>query len=118
MDITMQKWLNIRCAKLLEEINNTPYTDDSDEIKLRLIMAAMRESSVEMFHRAAENSRKEINKINNMVLQNSVMDVQSVMTESGEEIMLTKETSDKPEPDKQEPKIKLSSSLIRRVDSF
>ena len=73
----MQQWLNARCAKLLEELNNTPFTDDVDEIKLNLIRAAMREASLVMFQRAAENSRKEIAKINNESLAAKVEEIHS-----------------------------------------
>jgi len=129
----MQNWLTARSAKLLEEINNIPYTDDSDQIKMGLIISAMRESSVEMFHRAAENSRKKIEKINSIAMQKSIMEVEAVMADDGEMLMKTKEVESKEEeeqpkqekqdakpedPEKPEPKIKLSSSLIRRVDSF
>ena len=120
----MQNWLNARCAQLLTDINKTPFTDDSDELKMKLIMAAMRESSVEMFHRAAENSRKEIEKINNNAMQEAIQEVEASMIEDPEEEPVT-ETSQqaeaKPEEkieEKPEPKIKLSSSVIRRVDSF
>ena len=73
----MQQWLNARCAKLLEELNNTPFTDDADEIKLNLIRAAMREASLEMFHRAAESSRKKIDKINKDTFAAKVEEVHS-----------------------------------------
>ena len=73
----MQQWLNARCAKLLEELNNTPFTDDVDEIKLNLIRAAMREASLVLFQRAAENSRKEIAKINNESLAAKVEEIHS-----------------------------------------
>ena len=105
----MQQWLNARCAQLLMDINNTPFTDDCEEVKLQLLMTAMRESSVEMFHRAAENSRKEIEKINAKAMMEDIQAVEEKMEE------LTQE-ADKPK--KPEPKIKLSSSVIRRVDSF
>ncbi len=54
--MNMKNWLNARCAKLLSELNDTPLTDNADEVKMKLLMTAMRESSVEMFHRAAENA--------------------------------------------------------------
>ncbi len=139
----MQNWLHARSTKLLEEINNTPLTDDSDEIKMRLIMSAMRESSVEMFHRAAENSRKEIEKINSIPMQKSIMEVESVMADDSEDNVydkgsnvdrihpedlmvagkdyankITTEAEEEEKPVKEEPKIKLSSSVIRRTDSF
>ena len=101
----MQQWLNARCAKLLTEINNTPFTDDCEEVKMQLLMTAMRESSVEMFHRAAVNSRKEINKINAQSMMEDIQTVEDKMQELAEE------------EKKPEPKIKLTSSVIRRVDS-
>lgn len=99
----MQQWLNARSAQLLTEINNTPLTDDSDELKMKMIMTAMRESSVEMFHRAAENSRKEIEKINNQAMIEKIQQVEDNLGNSN---------------DSSEAKIKLTSSVIRRVDSF
>lgn len=68
----MHQWLNARCAKLLEELNNTPFTDDVDEIKLNLIRSAMREASLELFHRAADNSRKMIEQIHREELSEKV----------------------------------------------
>ncbi len=116
----MQNWLHARSAKLLEEINNTPYTDDSDELKMRLIMAALRESSIEMFQRAAEKSRKEINKINSIAMQKSISEVEDALVEEvaveNEEVK-TEETECKKEEKPEAPKIQLSSSVIRRVDS-
>ena len=108
----MQQWLNARCAQLLQEINNTPYTDDCDDVKLKLIRNCMREVSVEMFHRAAENSRKEIEKLHNRASQEAVEEVKSKMSAEVNEVP-ENEGEEKPEP-----KIKLSSSVIRRVDSF
>ena len=104
----MQKWLNARSAKLLTDINNTQHTDTSDEDKIQLIMSAMRESSVEMFHRAAENSRKDIDKINSIAKQESIREAE-IKTASKE----TKEV--KPlENAKPAPKVKLTSTVIRR----
>ena len=111
----MQIWLNARCAQLLTDINNTPFTDDSDEVKMKLIMTAMRESSVEMFHRAAENSRKEIEKINNSAMQDAIQEVEASMVDFQES---EKQQQSETKEEKPEPKIKLSSSVIRRVDSF
>ncbi|MCP4273561.1 MAG: hypothetical protein GY781_16655 [Gammaproteobacteria bacterium] len=116
----MQNWLHARSAKLLEEINNTPYTDDSDDIKMRLIMAALRESSVEMFQRAAEKSRKEIEKINSIAMQKSISEVEDALVEEvavENEVVKTEVTEGKTEVKLEEPKIKLSSSFIRRVDT-
>ncbi len=107
----MQNWLHARSARLLDEINNTPYTDDSDDKKMRLIMAALRESSIEMFQRAAEKSRKEINKIHSIAMQQSISEVEDALVE---EVEIEDEMEEKPE---EEPKIKLSSSFIRRVDT-
>ena len=59
----MKQFLTARAAKLLEELNNVPLTDQCDEIKLKLMLAAMRETSIEMFSNAAENARKDIAKI-------------------------------------------------------
>lgn len=73
----MQQWLNARCAKLLEALNNTPFTDDADEIKLNLIRAAMREASLVMFQRAAESSRKKIQQINNDSIASKVEEIHS-----------------------------------------
>ncbi len=113
----MQNWLNARSVQLLTELNNTPFTDDCEEVKMQLILGAMRESSIEMFHRAAENSRKEIEKINNNAMQEAILEVETTMTEDLETPkadVLKKEAKE----EKPEPKIKLSSSVIRRVDSF
>jgi len=107
----MQQWLNARCVQLLTEINNTPLADNSEEVKMQLIMTAMREASVEMFHRAAENSRKAIDKINSEAVQDAIQDIEGLIAEGEEELKEVEEV-------KEEPKIKLKSSLIRRVDSF
>jgi len=107
----MQHWLHARCSKLLEEINDTPYTDDSDEIKMGLIMAAMRESSIEMFHRAAENSRKEIVKINNKALQDSIKKVETLIGEEANGELNTEEAKESEETE-------LTSSILRRVDPY
>lgn len=104
----MQKWLNARSMQLLDELNSIPLADDTEDKRLKLVMSAMREASVEMFHRAAENSRNEIEKINQQAMQESILEV---------EANLMKE-EDEGEVEKQEPKIKLKSSVIRRVDSF
>ena len=109
----MQNWLNARSAELLTALNNTPLTDDCEEKKMQLILGAMRESSIEMFHRAAENSRKEIEKINNNAMQEAILEVESTMTED-----LQPPKAEEPKEEKPTPKIKLSSSVIRRVDSF
>jgi len=106
----MQNWLNTRCGQLLNDINDTPLTDNSDEVKMQLLMSAMRESSVEMFHRAAENSRKDIDKIN---AANSMEDIDDINTTLEGLSEATPKAEIKPEP-----KIKLKSSVIRRIDSF
>jgi hypothetical protein len=106
----MKSWLNARCAQLLREINDTPLTDNSDEVKMKLLMSAMRESSVEMFHRAAENARKDIDKLNAAAFIED-------MDEVNADLEGLSETDTKAEK-KPEPKIKLKSSVIRRVDSF
>jgi len=125
----MQNWLHARSAKLLEDINNTPYTDDSDEKKMQLIMAALRESSIEMFQRAAENSRKEIDKINSIAMQKNITDVEDILAEAVVEATAEEQKEEQKEDkqeeakeevkeEKPEPKIKLTSSVIRRVDSY
>ena len=106
----MQNWLNARCVQLLNDINDTPLTDNSDEVKMQLLMSAMRESSVEMFHRAAENARKDIDKINATAFMEDIDDVNTALEGLSEP---TPKAEIKPEP-----KIKLKSSVIRRVDSF
>jgi len=116
----MQQWLNARCVQLLTEINNTPLADNSEEVKMQLIMTAMRESSVEMFHRAAEKSRKQIEKINSESMQEAIQDIENLIAEGDDDLSEVKlpvkeETN---EEAKEEPKIKLKSSVIRRVDSF
>ncbi len=73
----MQQWLNARSAKLLEELNKIPFTDDAEDVKLNLIRAAMREVSVEMFQRAADNSRKQIDTINKEAVADRVDEVQA-----------------------------------------
>ncbi|MCP3672874.1 MAG: hypothetical protein GY829_00185 [Gammaproteobacteria bacterium] len=113
----MQNWINARSVQLLTDINNTPYTDDCEEIKMQLILGAMRESSIELFYRAAENSRKEIEKINKNAMQEAILEVETKITENFETIKagVVKEEAKEEKP---EPKIKISSSLIRRVDFF
>jgi len=114
----MQKWLNARCAQLLADINNTPLTDDADDKKLQLIMAGMRESSVEMFHRAAERSRKDIQKINNQNMNESIEEINATLNEAIPEPSETKQEPKVKLNEKPKEKIKLTSSVIRRVDSF
>jgi len=77
----MHQWLNARCAKLLEELNQIPFTDEVDDLKLNLIRAAMREASIEMFQRAAENSRKAIEKINKEALSEAITEVEASLIE-------------------------------------
>ena len=152
----MQQWLNARCAQLLDDLNNTPFTDDVDEIKLNLIRAAMREASLEMFNRAAENSRKKIDQINKQAKANIVKELESASVDdvmADTEALLaeakpkpvknaspgpvekapsnsgglnsafgsmpevsTEEDKKPEEPEKPEPKLQLSSSVIRRAD--
>lgn len=142
----MHQWLNARCAKLLEDLNKTPFTDDADEIKLNLIRAAMREASLELFHRAAENSRRAIEKINNESYSETVDSVKTSMIddvmnelgditdpETGQTLTnqmpetpseATQEAAPEPQPEvekpaeepKAKPKIQISSSVIRRSD--
>jgi len=97
----MKKWLSSRSAELLVAINKTPDTDDSDKIKQELITEAMREATIEMFHRAAENSRRDIERITNAALNGAI------------DVVNKDEKKEKPET-----KIKLSSSSIRRIDPF
>jgi len=101
----MKKWLSSRSAELLVAINKTPDTDDSDKIKQELITEAMREATIEMFHRAAENSRRDIERITNAALNGAIDDAIDVVNKD--------EKKEKPET-----KIKLSSSSIRRIDPF
>ena len=101
----MKKWLTVRSAELLAALNQTPGTDDGDKIKLKLLNEAMREVSVEMFHRAAENSRRDIEKITDASLNGAIDEAIDVVNKD--------EKKEKPEP-----KIKLSSSAIRRVDPY
>ena len=108
--MNMKNWLNARCAQLLRELNDTPLMDNSEEIKMKLLMTAMRESSVEMFHRAAENARKDIDKLNAAAFIEDIDDVNAAL----EGLSGTEDVAEK----KPEPKIKLKSSVIRRVDSF
>ncbi|NNJ71755.1 MAG: hypothetical protein HKP09_01100 [Enterobacterales bacterium] len=53
----MAEWFNARCIQLRDDLNNVSDADDADELKLKLIRVAMRESSLEMFRRAAQNSK-------------------------------------------------------------
>ncbi|MFT5451983.1 MAG: hypothetical protein ACI9N9_001469 [Enterobacterales bacterium] len=106
--MNMQNWLNARCAQLLREINDIPLTDHSDEAKMKLLMTAMRESSVEMFHRAAENARKDIDKVNAAAFLEDMDETNAAL--EGLSVVEAEKTP--------EPKIKLKSSVIRRVDSF
>ena len=103
----MKQWLNARCAKLLEELNNTPFTDDADEIKLNLIRAAMREASLVMFQRAAESSRKKIEQINKQHLQATVEAINSTdiadMIDETESILAAAEAAQSPQADTEEP---------------
>ena len=106
--MNMKSWLNARCAQLLRELDDTPLTDDCDEVRMKLLMGAMRESSVEMFHRAAENSRREIDQINAAALQEKI----NVVNDEIDQVA-TSDSEKKPDQ-----KITLKSSVIRRVDSF
>ncbi|PCJ50263.1 MAG: hypothetical protein COA74_03310 [Gammaproteobacteria bacterium] len=106
--MNMKNWLSARCAQLLRELNDTPLTDNTDEVKMKLLMTAMRESSVEMFHRAAENARKDIDKLNAAAMLED-------MDDANEALAGLSDTGVEKAP---EPKIKLKSSVIRRVDSF
>lgn len=111
----MHQWLNARCAKLLEELNNTPFTDDVDEIKLNLIRAAMREASVEMFHRAADSSRKAIEKINKQSFEEAIESVehdlfQEVMDES-EELLKEAEEMATAQPEQEAPASKPTPTM-------
>jgi len=114
----MQNWLNARSAKLLEEINNTPYSDDSDDKKMRLILAALREASIEMFQRAAVNSRKEIDKINQLSIQKSILEVEDILGDDQQADQKSTESQETDTEKKKGPKIKLSSTLVRRVDPY
>ena len=123
----MKKWLHARSVQLLAEINKMPFSDDCDEIKLQLIMTALRESSVKMFKRAAEKSRKAtakpIHDVEEKIL--SVPDnkpktpnPQKKTTSEPQSAFKFKSSSIKEaSEDKPAPKIKLSSSVIRRADS-
>jgi hypothetical protein len=102
----MKQWMNARSAKLLQDLNDTPFTDDCDDIKLNLIRGCMREISVEMFQRAAENSRKEIDKLQIDATNEAVSDVVKRM----------EDITGKTEFDKPEEKIQLKSSIVRRKD--
>ena len=104
----MKQYITARAGKLLEEIEKVPLTDQCDEVKLALILAAMRETSIEMFHKAAENSRKSIAKIQADALAESIQEVE-------DEIVAAEEAAGF-EP-KVEHKIKLKSSILRRVDN-
>ena len=106
--MNMKSWLNARCAQLLRELNDTPLMDNAEEVKMKLLMTAMRESSVEMFHRAAENARKDIDKLNAAAFIEDMDDTNTALAG------LSGTTAEK----KPEAKIKLTSSAIRRVDSF
>ena len=114
----MQNWLNARSAKLLEEINNIPFSDNSDDIKLRLILAAMRESSIEMFQRAAVKSRKEIEKTHQLNMQKSILDIEEIMGDEQQADQKSTESQETATEKKKGPKIKLSSTLVRRVDPY
>jgi hypothetical protein len=103
----MKNWLNARCATLLHDLNDTPLTDNTDEVKMKLLMTAMRESSVEMFHRAADNARKDIDKLNAVDFMEDINEINAI-----EKLV---ETTEEKKP---EPKIKLNSSVIRRIDSL
>jgi len=106
--MNMKNWLNTRCAELLNELNETPLTDDTDEVKMKLLMSAMRESSVEMFHRAAENARKDIEKLNAAALIESIDGANAAFEGSSKATV----------ENRPESRIKLKSSVIRRVDPF
>jgi len=113
----MHQWLNARCAKLLEELNKTPLTDDVDEIKLNLIRSAMREASLELFHRAAENSRKMIEQIHRddfseAVHQAETHSVDDVLKDT--ETLLDQASADSNQ--EAEAKLELTCSIIRRTD--
>ena len=108
----MKKYIRARAAKLLEEINNVPIIDTCDDIKLKLILAAIREVNIEMFHNVAERSRDGIATIK---AEAHMADVDAVNEKREAKI---KAEEDKAGFDsKPAPKIVLSSSCIRRVDN-
>jgi len=88
----MKIWSNERGSKLLEDINNTPYSDTSESDKLDLIISAMKEVQIELFSQVAKKSRKENKIIRDKAEQSAKVD----------------------EPPS---KITLTSTLIRRVDN-
>jgi len=96
----MKKYIRAKAAKLLEELNKVPLTDTCDDEQFKLIIAALREVNIEMFHNAAERSRKGIAEIK---AEAHFQDV--------------KEVEDKIIEEEPKPKIKLSSSILRRVDN-
>ena len=102
----MKKYISARGVKLLEEIEKVPYTDTCDDDKLDLILAAMREVSVEMFQQAARKSRNEIAGIKAKAHADDV-----------EEAAQAREEKIRKAGFDSKPKIQLSSSVIRRVDN-
>ncbi|MFN4290645.1 MAG: hypothetical protein ACK4E7_07175 [Permianibacter sp.] len=57
---TMQVWLDQRSAKLLDELNALPFTDDHDLKKAALIKKAFRDVASELVRRSAERALAEM----------------------------------------------------------
>ena len=95
----MKDYLHAKAAKLLEELEKVPLTDTCDEDKFKLLMIAMRETSVEMFQRAAANARRDIAAIQAEALAEDIREVEEST------------------PPPKEHKIQLKSSILRRVDN-
>ena len=76
----MAEWFDERCKQLLNDLNQVENNEDANELRLKLIRVAMRDSSLEMFRRAATNSRA--------MLQESGEDISSVTIEQVEKNLL------------------------------
>ena len=109
----MDAWLRARAAKLLEELNKLPYTDSHQDDQFALLMAAMRESNMQLFKNAAESSR---NSIATIKAEAHAQDIEDANAKIEASILGEEKTAgfnvDKPT---ERPKIVLKSSILRRV---
>ena len=97
----MQEWLIARSSELLADLDKTMFMDDTYKVKQEMIIKAIRETSIEMFHRAAEKSRKNNREISDEALRSTIAEANDVKSN-----------------EKTKSKIKIKSSILRRIDSF
>jgi hypothetical protein len=79
----MRKWIYHRAKKILEELNELPFSDDVDDKKLAIIRRGLREASVELFRRAAERTVEELGESEALQeIQNKPLTLADVLKES------------------------------------